>query len=70
MIFVVQGGNSEQFACYAKSYFLPITMITIYLYDGMVFFFSVGRTTPNKRPIGVCTKNVVLKARYLSFPVR
>ena len=29
-----------------------------------------GRTTPNKRPIENCTKNVVLKAWYLSFPVR
>ena len=29
-----------------------------------------GRTTPNKRPIETCTKNVVLKAWYLSFPVR
>ena len=31
---------------------------------------SKGRTTPNKRPIETCTKNVVLKAWYLSFPVR
>ena len=29
-----------------------------------------GRTTPNKRPMEMCTKNVVLKAWYLSFPVR
>ena len=29
-----------------------------------------GCTTPNKRPVESCTKNVVLKAWYLSFPVR
>ena len=31
---------------------------------------SKACTTPNKRPIEMCTKNVVLKTRYLSFPVR